>query len=242
MLSCTSKSVLLLLAHIVSTHSYGPVHEPGERQINVLKRAVVAVAATGAADSPATSSIVLAAGCFWSVELAFSRLPGVLQTEVGYTGGHHPQPTYTVVSGGYSGHAEAVRVVFDPSAVSLSDLLDVFFDCHDPTTKDRQGNDVGTQYRSAIFYASDAEHAIASAAIELEQERLGRPVATTLEPLREWAAAESYHRTPCPSPSMFAPRPTHSPRRNCSVCPEKYLAKLGQTDAKGATEPIRCYG
>lgn len=154
--------------------------------------------------------------CFWGVELAFARLPGVISTQVGYTGGQTANPTYKTVTTGRTGHAEAVRVTYRPSEISLSHLLDVFFDCHDPTTKNRQGNDVGTQYRSAIFYGNAGEMSEANKAISREEERLGRKVATQLEPLGAFYAAEDYHQS--------------------------YLAKLGQSDAKGSTQPIRCYG
>ena len=140
----------------------------------------------------------------------------VLKTEVGYCGGHEPAPTYKLVSRGTTGHAEAVRITYDSSRVTHRNLTDVFFDCHDPTQRNRQGNDVGTQYRSSLFYATEEERSLVELAVEEESERLGREVATTIEPLHEFWPAESYHQA--------------------------YLAKLGQTDATGSTDPIRCYG
>ena len=131
----------LLLA--TPAHAYGK--PPGERQVEVLKRQI-AIGLDGTSENvQLEKTLVLAAGCFWGVELAFARIPGVLNTEVGYVGGHTPSPTYREVSGGSSGHAEAVRVTFDGNVVSLKDLLAVFFDIHDPTQLNRQGNDVGTQ-------------------------------------------------------------------------------------------------
>src|SRR5579883_2003109 len=104
-----------------------------------------------------------AAGCFWGVEAAFGRTPGVIETQVGYTGGSKSDPTYEEVCTDRTGHAEAVQVTFDPSKVSYAELLDIFWSAHDPTTLDRQGPDVGSQYRSAIFYHDEEQHRLAEA-------------------------------------------------------------------------------
>ncbi len=112
-------------------------------------------------------SIVLASGCFWCTEAVFQRLEGVLSVSSGYTGGHIKNPAYREVCSGRSGHAEGVEIVFDPSVVALNTLLEVFFTTHDPTTLNRQGNDVGTQYRSAIFYTSEEQKAAIELFIEL---------------------------------------------------------------------------
>ena len=117
------------------------------------------VAAEAAEDAPAISRIVLAAGCFWGVQLAFQRVPGVRRTAVGYIGGQGRNPTYQQVCSGRSGHAEAVEVEYDPTVISLQELFVVFFSVHDATTLNRQGNDVGTQYRSAIFFRDQEEKA-----------------------------------------------------------------------------------
>lgn len=160
---------------------------PGERQAALLQRQI--------ADAGETSAIaVFAAGCFWGVDLSFARLPGVLHTEVGYTGGEVEQPTYRHVIGGRTGHAEAVRVLYDPAQITYAELLDVFFDVHDASQLNRQGNDVGTQYRSAIFYATEEERAAAVAAIAAEGKRTGRSIATALEPATKFWAAEDYHQ------------------------------------------------
>lgn len=135
---------------------------------------------------------VLAGGCFWGLEDLFRAQPGVLDTEVGYTGGENAEPTYEH----HPGHAEALRITYDPSLISYTDLLDFFFQVHDPTTKDRQGNDVGTSYRSAIFVASAAERVAAEEMIDLV-DRSGRwpdPVVTTIEPLHTFYPAEEYHQ------------------------------------------------
>lgn len=244
---------LLFSLVLASAVGYGG-KPPGERQKEILRRQV-AIAADGSSGAPMQqATAVLAAGCFWGVELAFARLPGVLTTEVGYTGGKTAKPTYQDVTRGDTMHAEAVRVVYDAAVLPLRDLLSVFFDAHDPTTPNRQGNDVGTQYRSAIFVDGADERAVAEAAIEAERQRLGRRVATTVESLGPFTPAEGYHRAR-PTPRG---RPAPLAAGLCGVCvvcaicsphvtstcarAEAYLAKRGQTDSKGNEEPIRCYG
>lgn len=135
-----------------------------------------------------------AAGCFWCVEAVFAGLAGVESVESGYIGGHVANPTYRQVCGGDTGHAEAVRIVFDPAVIGYDDLLDVFFHTHDPTQLNRQGNDIGTQYRSAIFPHSPEQEAAARAAIQRNQPDFDRPIVTTVEPLGEWYRAEDYHQ------------------------------------------------
>jgi peptide-methionine (S)-S-oxide reductase len=137
-----------------------------------------------------------AAGCFWGVEADFRRLRGVTGTEVGYTGGTTANPTYEAVCTGRTGHAEAVRVEFDPAAISYQQLLDAFWECHDPTTRDRQGPDVGTQYRSAVFYHDEAQRAAAEATMQrLDQSgRFQRPLVTQIVLAKEFYPAEEYHQ------------------------------------------------
>jgi peptide methionine sulfoxide reductase msrA/msrB len=137
---------------------------------------------------------MLAGGCFWGMEDIIRKIPGVLETEVGYTGGHLENPKYDDTHDSASGHAEAVRVVFDPTKVSYDELLVWFFKMHDPTTLNRQGNDRGTQYRSAIFYANDAQLASAKKAIEAAGVKWKKAIATTLEPAAKWWPAEGYHQ------------------------------------------------
>jgi peptide-methionine (S)-S-oxide reductase len=138
----------------------------------------------------------LAGGCFWCLEAVFQQLKGVEKVESGYAGGTVPNPSYEAVCTGATGHAEVVQVTFDPDVVSFSDLLQVFFTIHDPTTLDRQGPDVGTQYRSAIFYHTPEQQAAAERVIRaLEAEKLwDDPVVTKLEPLVAFYPAEAYHR------------------------------------------------
>ncbi len=143
-----------------------------------------------------TELATFAAGCFWGVQDEFDRIDGVVSTEVGYTGGHQESPTYEQVCGKGTGHAEAVRVEYDATKVSYDDLLEAFFEMHDPTQVNRQGPDVGDQYRTAIFPHSAEQEAAAKAAIQNldESGTLGKPVATTVEALAPWWKAEEYHQ------------------------------------------------
>lgn len=141
----------------------------------------------------ATEVATFAGGCFWCTEAVFRDVIGVEQVESGYIGGTTEHPTYKQVCGGDTGHAEAIRVTFDPAVVSYHDLLDIFFATHDPTQLNRQGNDVGTQYRSAIFPHDAEQEAEARAGIERAGEGRGR-IVTTIEPLTTWYPAEDYHQ------------------------------------------------
>lgn len=143
-----------------------------------------------------TSQAVLAGGCFWCTEAAFEQLNGVLDVQSGYAGGAKETADYRTVCTGTTGHAEAIRITYDPATISYQTLLDVFFDAHDPTQRNRQGNDVGTQYRSAIFYGSDAEKQAAEAKIRelTEMRKFSQPIVTTLEPLTDFYPAEDYHQ------------------------------------------------
>ncbi len=146
--------------------------------------------------APGHEVAVLAGGCFWGVEDLLRALPGVVQTEVGYTGGHVSSPTYSDLKTGRSGHAESVRVVFDPARLSYERLLLYFFKIHDPTTKNRQGNDVGTQYRSAIFVGNAEQRRVAQAVIERVNASgdWKAPVTTEVVEAGEFTPAEDYHQ------------------------------------------------
>jgi len=137
---------------------------------------------------------IVAGGCFWCTEAVFRDVIGVQEVESGYIGGSTPDPTYREVCSGATGHAEAIRVRYDPSAISYADILAIFMATHDPTQLNRQGNDVGTQYRSAIFPLDDAQRAAAQAAIERANGEFGGKVATTIEGPAEWYPAEDYHQ------------------------------------------------
>jgi methionine-S-sulfoxide reductase len=144
-----------------------------------------------------TEVAVLAGGCFWGVEEILRDVPGVLDTEVGYTGGWLPNPTYDDTHDSKSGHAEAVRITFDPSVLSYEDLLEKwFFRLHDPTTLNRQGNDIGTQYRSAIFPQTSEQRETAER-VKARVDASGkwkRPITTSIEPASTWYNAEGYHQ------------------------------------------------
>jgi peptide-methionine (S)-S-oxide reductase len=137
----------------------------------------------------------LGGGCFWCLEAAYAELEGVTRVEPGYAGGHVEHPTYREVCQGTTGHAEVVQVEYDVERLSFRDILDVFFTIHDPTTRDRQGADVGPQYRSAIFYETEAERAVARQTItELEAAGVWSGIVTEVVPLERFWPAEAYHR------------------------------------------------
>lgn len=163
----------------------------------------------------------LGGGCFWCIEAVFSRMHGVVSAESGYSGGHVANPTYRQVCGGDSGHVEVVRVSFDPQQVSYRDILEVFFAIHDPTTRDRQGNDVGPQYRSVIFHHTEAQRETARKLIdELEAEKVfpGR-IVTVLGPAPVFYPAEDYHQ-------LYYSSNAHQPYCQFVVAPK--LAKFRQ--------------
>ena len=155
-------------------------------------------------------------GCFWGIELAFQRVPGVVSTEVGYTQGTKKNPTYEEVCSGVTGHAEAVQVVFDATAISYDDLLTVFWDLIDPTQLNGQGNDTGSQYRTGIYYHNDSQKASALRSKSIEQNKHSNPIVTEILAATQWWKAEEYH--------------------------QQYLQKGGQCSRKGDLTPIRCYG
>nr|GMD19115.1 peptide methionine sulfoxide reductase A1-like [Ipomoea batatas]GMD53037.1 peptide methionine sulfoxide reductase A1-like [Ipomoea batatas] len=174
-------------------------------------------------DTPAPGQLFaqFGAGCFWGVELAFQRVPGVTKTEVGYTQGHVHNPSYEDVCTGATNHSEVVRVQYDPKECSFESLLDAFWARHDPTTLNRQGNDVGTQYRSGIYFYTPEQEKEAIESKEKQQKLLNRQIVTEILPAKKFYRAEEYH--------------------------QQYLAKGGrfgskQSAAKGCNDPIRCYG
>jgi peptide-methionine (S)-S-oxide reductase len=143
-----------------------------------------------------TQTALFGAGCFWGVEATFRQVPGVLATRVGYAGGTTDHPTYEQVCTDRTGHAEVVEVTYDPSRVDYDKLLSVFWENHDPTTRNRQGPDVGTQYRSVVFYATPEQKAAATASRDALQAsgKLPRPVVTEIEPAPSFHPAEEYHQ------------------------------------------------
>jgi len=174
-----------------------------------------------------TELATLAGGCFWCLEAVFEQLRGVTKVQSGYAGGHVPNPSYEAVCTGMTGHAEVVQVAFDPAVISYRDLLGVFFTLHDPTTLNAQGGDVGTQYRSAIFYHDDEQRRVAEEVVrELEAEHVfDDPIVTEIVPLTAFYPAEEYHRE-------YYRRNPNQPYCRAVIAPKvaklrsKYLEKL----------------
>ena len=138
--------------------------------------------------------IVLGAGCFWCTEAVFQQIPGVLSVTPGYMGGHVKNPTYEMVCTGDTGHAEVARVVYNPKQIALEKILDVFWEIHDPTSLNQQGNDAGTQYRSAIFYYTDAQKAVAEKSKAEAAKEFTKPIVTEITKAGEFYPAEGYHQ------------------------------------------------
>jgi len=141
-----------------------------------------------------TELATLGGGCFWCLEGCLELLPGVKSVTSGYAGGTTQHPTYQEVCNGGTGHAEVVQIEFDPTVISYAELLDTFWQIHDPTTLNRQGHDVGTQYRSIILYHNDAQKASAEKSMKAAQKELSRPIVTQLVPLKKFWPAEAYHQ------------------------------------------------
>jgi peptide-methionine (S)-S-oxide reductase len=142
----------------------------------------------------ASETAVLGGGCFWCTEAVYLEVKGVTSVESGYTGGHTPDPTYEQVCAGDTGHAEVVKLQFDPSVIAYHDLLEIFFTIHDPTTLNRQGNDVGTQYRSVIYYQSPQQEATARQVVAEMANVWDAPIVTELAPAQAYHKAEDYHQ------------------------------------------------
>lgn len=141
-----------------------------------------------------TEQATIGGGCFWCLEACFELLPGVKSVTSGYSGGTKENPTYREVCDGTTGHAEVVQIEYDPAVTSFEKLLETFWQIHDPTTLNRQGHDVGTQYRSTILYHNDAQKAVAEKSMKEAQKELSRPIVTQIEPLKKFWPAEAYHQ------------------------------------------------
>lgn len=141
-----------------------------------------------------SETIILGGGCFWCLDASFSEIKGVRSIVAGYAGGELTDPNYEKVCSGETGHAEVVKIEFDPEVISLADILHIFFAMHDPTTRDRQGNDVGSQYRSIILYENDHQLDVIKAVIRNIQGSYDRPIVTELKPLEKFYPAEEYHQ------------------------------------------------
>lgn len=145
-------------------------------------------------NDPGLEHLTLGGGCFWCLEAVYQQLPGVTEVSSGYAGGDVEDPSYERVCNGSTGHAEVVRITFDPSLIGMETLLEVFWCIHDPTTLNRQGADVGTQYRSAIFYADEQQRAIAEQSVAEAQDAFDDPIVTEVAPLSRFWLAERYHQ------------------------------------------------
>lgn len=178
-----------------------------------------------------TETATLAAGCFWCIEAVFDDLAGIESVESGYIGGHVADPSYREVCGGATGHAEAIRLTFDPEIVSFDEILDIFFEIHDPTQLNRQGNDVGTQYRSAIFPHSPEQEDAARAAIARAQAEHSKPIATAIEPLSDWYPAEDYHQ------EYFAREGNANPYCQIVVAPKLKKFRAKHAERLKASQP-----
>jgi peptide-methionine (S)-S-oxide reductase len=143
---------------------------------------------------PGHEFATLGGGCFWCLEAVYEELEGVVDVESGYAGGHAPRPTYEQVCAGATGHAEVVRIEFDPAVISYREILEVFFVIHDPTQLNRQGSDVGSQYRSVVFIHSDEQRRVASAVVDELQSHVAGKVVTEVLPVPDYHRAESYHQ------------------------------------------------
>ncbi len=170
-------------------------------------------------------SIVLGGGCFWCLEATYSHTKGVVSAVSGYAGGKTANPTYEQVSSGATGHAEVTKITFDPSVITLDDILHIFFLIHNPTTPDRQGNDIGTQYRSVIYYHTKEQYDVAEKIMkELAEERVyDQPIVTELYPLKDFYPAEEYHQ------HYFAKNPDQA---YCQAVIAPKLAKFRQKYAQ----------
>ena len=173
----------------------------------------------------ATQTLVLGGGCFWCTESVFLQVRGLTQVESGYSNGHAPQPTYEMVCTGTSGHNEVVRLEFDPQQISLTEVLEIFFLIHDPTTLNRQGNDVGTQYRSAIYCTTSEQLQAAQAIVQALDAAgdFGKPLVTEVQMLSNYARAEEYHQ------NFFAKNPGQG---YCMAVAAPKVAKFRKTFAR----------
>lgn len=177
-----------------------------------------------------TETATLGGGCFWCLDAAYRQVEGVVGVVSGYAGGRRPNPTYEQVCTGATGHAEVVQVEFDPSVITYGEVLDIFWSIHDPTTRDRQGADVGSQYRSIILHHDETQRATAEASRDAVQKLWPRPIVTEIVPLETFYPAEDYHQ------DYFARNPDQG---YCQVVINPKLAKLRQHHADRLKRPAR---
>jgi peptide-methionine (S)-S-oxide reductase len=168
--------------------------KPGKNLLLALGLLLAGAASAQSMKTNQTELATLGGGCFWCTEAVFQMLPGVKSVVSGYSGGQKENPTYEDICTGKTGHAEVIQVEFDPQVISFEKLLEEFWDAHDPTTLNRQGNDIGTQYRSVIFYHDDAQKAAAEKSKASAQKLFTKPIVTEISPLKKFYKAEDYHQ------------------------------------------------
>lgn len=220
-MACARLALPLLRRHVqlrtFMSFAAPPTKKPGSDHIRVLKECQERAINSAGGKEAKQETATLAAGCYWSIQLSFDRIPGVLKSSVGYTGGHVASPSYEDVCSGKTGHTEAVEISFNPEIVGFEDILTVFWDIHDPTTLNRQGNDVGTQYRSGIYFHNNSQKQIAEGSLDRHQENLSAKIVTEILPCGVFYKEKDLRH-------------------------QQYLQKGGQLATKGCTDPIRCYG
>lgn len=196
MLKLTMAACALVVANVFA--QVAPATSTTQRVMEKKTAPATSGATTNPTNPPAVKRevAILAGGCFWGMEEILRKIPGVLETRVGYTGGSVPNPNYRLICTGITGHAEAIEIAFDPAMITYEKVLDYFFRMHDPTTLNRQHNDVGTQYRSAIFYTSDEQKAVAER-VKAQFDKSGRfkkPIVTEITKASQFYVAEDYHQ------------------------------------------------
>lgn len=187
-------AILITLISLAGTSCHSAQNTMSKKESAMLSNSSAATPDTLKPASGQTEIATLGGGCFWCIEAVFQELNGVLKVESGYAGGHVKNPSYREVCAGTTGHAEVAQITFDPAVVSFKEILEVFFTVHDPTTPNQQGNDIGTQYRSAIFYHTPEQKTIAEAAVLAAAELWDAKVVTQVEPLTQFYKAEAYHQ------------------------------------------------
>lgn len=185
---------VIFLLPFIGAACHSAQEAPQKEKIMQTSKSTSNPADAGQPGSGKTEVATVGGGCFWCIEAVYQEMKGVLKVESGYAGGHVANPSYREVCTGTTGHAEVAQITFDPSVVSYQEILEVFFTVHDPTTLNRQGNDVGTQYRSAIYYNSPEQKAIALAAKDAADVLWDDPIVTEIAPLDKFYKAEEYHQ------------------------------------------------
>ncbi len=189
-----SENMNILIAWLLPVCLFASCSSQSAKKVKELPMEQTKTTTLAQGNSDVLEVATLGGGCFWCLEAVYQEMKGVLKVESGYAGGHVPNPSYREVCTGTTGHAEVVQITYDPAVVSYADILEVFFTIHDPTTLNRQGNDVGPQYRSVIFYHNDEQKKIAQAAKNAAVQLWPKPIVTEIAPLDRFYKAEDYHQ------------------------------------------------